>query len=800
MGVNMTEGIHDRLQLSGLLDGPVDADSVADWPAWAREHLRVCASCQTMLVAERQLRDSLHQLAAARWRRQRSGPPTRAQAQNRLAAREPANIDDLIPRQQPLAHPVMRFEASPLELRRTSGGVRVWHPDAREVLILAAESDQQVAVLRHHREDTPGVGLDLSFEPSQGARVLALASNQPLDPDIWSVWLRDALCSGQLADLVAQNSSSFVHLAQATIPPPLRSSLLRVRDQPLPDASPDVAVLLKRAAAAGREDDTALAASLYRQALELAFTANDLTGQIKAGIGIAYALKGMGYPVDGDKVLRWVIDNHTLDANWASWVCQHMATDALYRMELDVAEAWVGEAARVAGGMDVWSMLILAGVYYTREDWEGVWDVLQKMSGSRLPPKQRTHTESLVVASMVQLGRVTEAREVLAGIEEFDDLPLDSHLQRVEAMALVEEATEGSLDWERLHGRLVPSIAVRDGGLLSTWDCLPFVRLVEQSSRKGHGATAAALFRLRFLDSSRAQRPEHRLLGLCASYDGLRLVSPSARPRVRELSLSAPRLRQLIVQARDELRSRDDLGSCRGLAQLLFEGDDLEPGQVWVGSDGLLADAPMLAIAASVKDDAAQVPSFRDLVGLRRPPPQRDAGCRAIVSLADAQGNLPWASREVARGEASLWLRGKDVTKTALQLEAPCGLLHLGLHARREQGVPELVFADGPMGPLEIAQRTLPGAPVVLLAGCFTAVASVDRGVERSLADAFLRAGASAVIATRWPVQDRELHGFVRALVQAWPFRDVAGVVTTTCLDLRAQGQPARCWAAPVVY
>jgi hypothetical protein len=195
------------------------------------------------------------------------------------------------------------------------------------------------------------------------------------------------------------------------------------------------------------------------------------------------------------------------------------------------------------------------------------------------------------------------------------------------------------------------------------------------------------------------------------------------------------------------------------------------------------------------------LPALRELVGPRRAPPERAPGASsAIVSLADAQGDLPWAGREVEQGEAALWLRGKAVTRGRLRLPAPVGLLHLGLHAWREQGVPQLLFADGPMGPAEIAANPLPGAPLVLLAGCATGVSRTAAGVERSLADAFLRAGASAVIGTLWPVEDHEILPFVRAIVEAWPFSDVAEMVTSICVGLKRQGLSARCWAAPVVY
>ena len=796
----MTDSAHDRLQASQLFDGPVDSLAVKHWPAWARAHLGGCPGCQSLLAAERQLRAAVQLLDGVDQRGLRRGPPTQAERATRLAARRPLPLGEIAPKVQPLAERVLRFAASPLELRRTSVGIRVWHPDALEILVLMTEEGGRPAVLHHRREASAGVGLDLSCRPAQGGRVLALASNRPLEPEHWLVWFRDALAADQLNELVQDNQSVFVHAAHATIPPPLRSSLLRIQPEPLPDASPGVAALLKRAAAAGRGDDAMLAASLYRQALELAFTTNDPTGQVKAGMGIALSLQGMGYGSDGVRVLRWVIQHHYLDATWATWVCHHMANGALRSLDLDAAESWVNEARTVSGTQDGWTKLVSLSVLNARGDWAGVGRVAETLVDEPLPAVQRAHISVLAATALIQQGRLAQAREVLAGIEQPEDPPLETLLHRAVADAMLASATRLGPRWDELLEGLVPTFSDKDGGLLSSWDVPPLLRLVELAHRAGDPKAAADLLRLRFFDSERARAPEQRLLGLCASFNGLQLVGPAEHSRARRLSLSPQRLRELVVQARDELRSHDDIEPCRSLAHLLFEGGDLEPGQVWVGSDGLLADAPMLAIAASIGGDARKLPAFRELVGIRRSPPTRDGRCIDIVSLADAQGNLPWAAQEVSRSEASLWLRGKAVTRSRLQLDAPCGLLHLGVHARREQGVPELLFADGPMGPLEIAQLSLPGAPVVLLAGCFTAVARAELGVERSLADAFMRAGASSVIATRWPVLDREMHRFVRALVEAWPYDDVAAQVAQVCLDLRAQRVHARCWAAPVVY
>jgi len=796
----MADTFHDRLQQSGLLEGPVDASAVARWPGWAREPQRVCPSCQSLLAVERQVRAAMSTYRSSAEHLQRRGPPTPEERRARLAARRAVAIDEVYRGTKPMPRHELRFEGSPLELRRTSRGVRVWHPDAMELLVLAAESTGLPRVLLHRQEDTPGVGVDLPYAPGGGAAVLALASAEPLDEVFWTVWMGDAVRGGRLAELVAAHCSDYVHVAEATIPAQLRSSLLRVQDEPLPDAHPAVAALLKRAAAAGRSDDTALAARLYREALELAFTKADRTGQIKAGIGIAYAFKGMGYTDDGDKVLRWVIENHTLDATWANWVCRHMAVSALYHSDLDQAEAWIEESEQLSSDNAEWTLVNRASVHYAREDWANVIGAVSNLVEIDVPLLQRAHAEVLSSAALARVGRLDDARELLGEIAYPAQVPLECRLQWRAAGLVRERGTLETTNWGVQVEEVLSDLSEKDGGVLAAWDGLPILELTDLAVECGAVTDAAHLLRARFVDSERARHPGTRVLGLCSSHRGLRLVSAGCAPVVRRLRSTREQITWLVSKSRDELRSSGGLESCRELGQILFEGDDLEPGPVWVGSDGLLADAPISAVAASILGSADACPHFRDLVGLRQARALRDASTSDIVSFADAQGNLPWAAREVSRSEASLWLRGKYVKRSALDFDAPCGLLHLGVHARREQGVPKLLLADGPLGPLEIGQLSLPGAPVVLLAGCFTAVASTERGVERSLADAFCRAGASAVIATRWPVLDREMHVLVRALIEAWPFDDVPRQVAAVCAELRRQGHPARLWAAPVVY
>ena len=92
---------------------------------------------------------------------------------------------------------------------------------------------------------------------------------------------------------------------------------------------------------------------------------------------------------------------------------------------------------------------------------------------------------------------------------------------------------------------------------------------------------------------------------------------------------------------------------------------------------------------------------------------------------------------------------------------------------------------------------------MVLLSGCATGRGSARQGIQRSLAQSFLEAGARTVIATRWPVEDEETHTFTRSLLRWWPFTDSNTTSVTVAMvsqHLRKAGSPARCWGAPSAY
>jgi hypothetical protein len=274
--------------------------------------------------------------------------------------------------------------------------------------------------------------------------------------------------------------------------------------------------------------------------------------------------------------------------------------------------------------------------------------------------------------------------------------------------------------------------------------------------------------------------------------------APGADAPPRDLSMGAVELGRLVAAARDEALSGLGDAALRELrARLLPEG--VPDRELAIASDGTLADLPAAAMLG------AGLPADRPLPAIRVVPgPEtatlRDAGTIGIASLADAAGDLPEAAAEVLPHEALVHLRGRAATFAALASLPPVGLVHLGLHGRRAHDVSALQFADRDAGPLDLANLRFEGGPVVLLSGCATAHRTAGAGVERSLADAFLRAGASAVIATAWNYDDAEMSVVVRALLSRWPFASPSVAVSQVVNELRNQGKPRRTWAGLVVY
>ncbi|MFI5897500.1 CHAT domain-containing protein [Actinoplanes sp. NPDC051513] len=145
----------------------------------------------------------------------------------------------------------------------------------------------------------------------------------------------------------------------------------------------------------------------------------------------------------------------------------------------------------------------------------------------------------------------------------------------------------------------------------------------------------------------------------------------------------------------------------------------------------------------------------------RRDQPSR-AGRRALL-LADSTGDLPNALDEV-RAIAALTdadvFTGEAATRAALlRNTAGHGLVHVACHAAVNWFQPHhsvVELADGYAYAAELAGLDLAAARLVVLSACQSAVTEPDpaAGEYTGLAAALLRAGAPAVIATLWNVND----------------------------------------------
>lgn len=166
---------------------------------------------------------------------------------------------------------------------------------------------------------------------------------------------------------------------------------------------------------------------------------------------------------------------------------------------------------------------------------------------------------------------------------------------------------------------------------------------------------------------------------------------------------------------------------------------------------------------------------------------QRKASDGKLLALGDPDGTLPAAAIE-ARAISSLYggkaLVGSEATAAALRnAPRPIGVLHLATHAVFDPVRPlfsRIRLADAEFTGYDILNLDLQGTRLVVLSGCETAVGPSDVAELEGLNRAFLYAGASAVAATLWKVDD-EASG---ALILAFYRHLRAGAPTAEALRL----------------
>jgi len=181
------------------------------------------------------------------------------------------------------------------------------------------------------------------------------------------------------------------------------------------------------------------------------------------------------------------------------------------------------------------------------------------------------------------------------------------------------------------------------------------------------------------------------------------------------------------------------------------------------------AAAPAALAGGGAGSPVADPP--RDLPAKVTTPAERDGS----LVVGDPLRNLPQARREAeavhaalsARGQPSALQLGEQATRSALrQALGTVRHLHYAGHGRfgGEGWDSALPLADGELNAGDIL--TLPVPPVVVLAGCETGRAAEGPLESIGLAQAFILAGARAVVASSRPVDDRMAARLSEALYE----------------------------------
>ncbi len=247
-------------------------------------------------------------------------------------------------------------------------------------------------------------------------------------------------------------------------------------------------------------------------------------------------------------------------------------------------------------------------------------------------------------------------------------------------------------------------------------------------------------------------------------------------------------------------------------------------------SDGVLHRLPFEVLhddrsaqALGERFEVSVVPSATLWLRLRGTQPSRLPGATLVLADPDVpQGTgigdrrlepLPWARREAAaiarilHLDAAAIYQGSAASERVLK-DAASGayrVVHLAAHARADGSFPErsAVFLaagggdeDGWLQPREIAALNLSGS-VVVLSACESADGALLSGEgPLSLARAFFAAGASAVVATRWPLRDDDVAFFMERFYRELATgTSVSGALRRARRDAMTSGRPAALWA-----
>lgn len=523
------------------------------------------------------------------------------------------------------------------------------------------------------------------------------------------------------------------------------------------------------------------------------------------------------------------------------------ASSALARAEHSAALAFLEERSTLgfdeSPGDEVLTRTMLSRLHLeldepgrAREEWERSRRTLHRIVDERIRLRAESDVRLLGAELAIALGRredVTEqldrAEEAIQALGHRSRLPALALLRAragiagaeellLEGLAIAEEAPSLDDPWfsgHQLHRELIEELVRarwnrgdRDGAWRSA---------ERERTRSESGLT------LRDLGGVlRGDEEVHYYFSLPERLLHWRVTRESTESRAVELSRD--RLEAMVDTFSRGLRADPSgariLGGELYQALLASEGDS-RPGRLVFVLDVVLEGLPVAALVVPgpsrylVVDSVLTVaPDATTIVGGRRGSTLDPRPPRSVLAVGDPELDalefpdlplLPRASREAESvaalyGDARLLLGAEAGVEALLRELQAVEVLHFSGHAvagTARPGNSHLALATsatrgGALFADEIRAADLSGLYLVALSACGTASgAELQVGSRQSLADAFLSAGARAVVASMWPVVDdrssalqMELH---RAILQG---KDAAAALRLAQRSVLESGGP----------
>lgn len=239
--------------------------------------------------------------------------------------------------------------------------------------------------------------------------------------------------------------------------------------------------------------------------------------------------------------------------------------------------------------------------------------------------------------------------------------------------------------------------------------------------------------------------------------------------------------------------SSERQAALRGLAPLLAGLAPLQREEVLVGGDARLSRIPFAALPL----DGGGTLLDAHAVAIVVPAASETAATGVGVAFLGGEGGglaLPTAARERTLVEA--WAQQQGAPLHEPSDGRPLSLLHIVAHGQRDlgAGMAVLWLKDRPL--LSYLSPGAYRARTVVINACDSGAAPEDAPVQASIAMAFLRNGASRVVATHFPVPDRMAADFARAFYAAYDPRqdNLVRAVGQAQRELRRQGR-GTAWA-----